>query len=149
MEDIAEQFQRALHRLTVKMVKQVVREGVEQHLDNEVGQYVDEYVKSPVMRQDLQKAIFDFCRDDADFVSQVRKIVGAIIDDELRQTVNARLQEVKVGDKSFTDWLVRVAIKDSLTSEAVRLTIESTVKAHIEEVMRRVLATGLTGLSAK
>jgi hypothetical protein len=126
-----------------------VREDAGGHLDSKVGEYVDSYVKSPMIRKDLQEAIFEFCRNDAEFVAQVRKIVGAIIDDELRQAVEARLHEVKVGDKSFTDWLVRVAIKESLTSEAVRVTIESTVKAHIEEVMRRVLATGLTGLSGK
>src|SRR5579871_6744371 len=149
MKDIADLFERALHRLTVRMVRQVVREDPGGHLDNKLGKYVDDYVKSPMIRKGLQEAIFDFCRNDAEFVAQVRRIVGVIIDDELRQAVEARLHAIKVGDKSFTDWLVRVAIKESLTSAAVREMIESTIKTHIEDVMRRVLANGLTGLTGR
>jgi hypothetical protein len=149
VKDIAAQFEFALYKLAFRMVKQVVREDYDGHLDAKAGKYVDDYIRSPGIRNDLTQAISNFCRDDSEFVAQVRKIVSEVIDEELRQVVAARLQEVKVGDKNFTDWLIHVAIKESLTSEAVRQTIESAVRAHIEAVMRRVLTTGLTGLSVK
>jgi hypothetical protein len=111
------------------------------------GPYVDDYIKSGVIRNDLRKAILEFCQNDTEFVAKVRSTAEEVVDQKLREAVQARLEEVKVGDITFTDWLVRVALKESLTSEVVRQAIDSTVKARIEEVMRKVLANGLLGLS--
>jgi len=142
---ISEEFERVVHKLAVRMVRHAIQEDCSDHLDAKIGSYVDAYIRSPAIREDVKQAVYEFCRDDSEFVTQVRRIAGEIVNSEIRQAVAARLREEKVGDYSFTDWLVRIAVKESLNSEVVRQTIETSVRSQIEEIMKRILMNGLMG----
>jgi hypothetical protein len=140
---LTDQFERVLYRLALRAVKRLIQDDWADHLDSKVGAYVDAYVRSPVIRQDLEQAVYGFCRDDSDFVTQVREIVREVIDNEVKEVTSARLREVKIGDLSFTNWLVRVALKEVLDSDAIRQTIEAGVKTQVEAILKRMLLNGL------
>jgi uncharacterized membrane protein YheB (UPF0754 family) len=138
MSKVSDDFERFLYRIASRMVRIAISEDYSQEIDNKIGSYIDDYIKSTVIRDKLSKHVEMFLKDHS-FICEVRVMFERFVDQELKQLLSARLEEARVGELQFTQWLTKVALKDSLTHGVVNEAIEEVVEPRLRGAVERVV----------
>lgn len=150
MSDLTNEFERFLYNIACRKVNHAIEETLEDRMDSLVPLFVDKYVTGKLVGNKIRRTIKKILLDDSEVETLIDEVVKPlvkqitinIIQDELEVMIHERLEKYKIGDRSFADWLVNVALKQCLTSEAVvdsiNNTVDSIAKARIEEIFKSI-----------